>query len=151
MSATVATSVEGVGPNIDPTSVYRPPANYVVTIPYNKTKFVFETPYSWMQIQIQYMNYRNEVKSRTLVLPRGRSLIQTTDWPRKKHTCIRIQTLFYHNRTQPLESHLPKILLNLPRTRRNRQTAYVYIVNPRDAITYTEYLIRNVRDNNKLQ
>jgi hypothetical protein len=123
--------------------VFDPPADYVITIPYNKYKLVIHTPYSWMQIQVHFINYRNEIKNKTILLPRGRSLIQTTDWPRKRHTCMKIQSIFYHNTVQPLESHLPQLLLYMPRTARDRNTAYVYIVNPRDAVTYTEYLNRS--------
>jgi hypothetical protein len=143
MSRPVAVSVLRVHPDIDIQSiVFNPPANFVITIPYNKNKLVLQTPYSWMQIQVQYINYRNEIKNKTILLPRGRSLIQTTDWPRKRNTCMKIQSIFYHNRVQPPESHLPQLLLYMPRTAHDRKTAYVYIVNPRDADTYTEYLNR---------
>jgi hypothetical protein len=147
MSRLVATSVSTVDQPVDlQTSVYRPPSDYVVTIPYNKTELVLQTPYSWMQVQIQYINYRNKTKNKTIVLPRGRSLIQTIDWPRKQNTSIKIKSMFYYNRVNPLESHLPQLLTYMPRTTRDRQVAYVYIVNPRDAITYREYLIRNLQD-----
>jgi hypothetical protein len=144
MSTPAAVSVLRVDPSTDIQSVvFRPSSELVVTIPYNKSKLIFQTPYSWMQIQVQYTDYRNEIKYKTIVLPRGRSLLQTTDWPRKRNTCMKIQAIFYENRVKPLESHLPKLILYMPRTARNRQSAYVYIVNPRDAETYTEYLNRN--------